>query len=57
MRFIIHNENMFTMSCYVDVYYLAPGGGCSVLFSPYYYFVCVSGSPDRSTHDGELHLI
>ena len=23
----------------------------------YYYFVCVSGSPDRSTHDGELHFI
>ena len=24
--------------------------------NPYYYFVCVSGSPDRSTHDGELHF-
>ena len=23
----------------------------------YYYFVCISGSPDRSTHDGEQHLV
>ena len=28
-----------------------------VLPSLSYYCVCISGSPDRSTHDGELHLV
>ena len=42
---------------------LIPPSWCFAESCPYYYYyyyyycVCIYGSPDRSTHDGELHLV